>query len=178
MLTTKDDFRYNTPEELSDASIEDIKATLTERAHALYEQREAQFTSPIMRELERVVLLRQVDQHWMDHIDDMEELKRGIYLRSYAQRDPVVEYRVEGSDMFDAMINAIREGTAKMMLTVQIRQNEPQREQVMKPTSTNAGGDDSVKKEPIRKEKKPGRNDPCPCGSGKKYKKCCGANEA
>ncbi len=177
-LTTKDDFRYNTPEELSDASIDDIKATLTERAHALYEQREAQFTSPIMRELERVVLLRQVDQHWMDHIDDMEELKRGIYLRSYAQRDPVVEYRVEGSEMFDAMINAIREGTAKMMLTVQIRQNEPQREQVMKPTSTNAGGDDSVKKEPVRKEKKPGRNDPCPCGSGKKYKKCCGANEA
>ena len=178
-LCNADDFKYNSPEELGDASSENIKNTLKDRAHALYEEREAKFGESIMRELERVVLLRNVDSRWMDHIDDMDELKRGIYLRSYAQKNPVVEYRVEGSDMFDAMIAAIRENTAKMILTVQIRQNEqePKREQVLKPTSASGADDGSVKKEPVKKGEKVGRNDPCPCGSGKKYKKCCGMNE-
>ena len=173
-LTTKEDFRYTT-QELADLSKDQVKQTLLDRAHKLYEAREKMFGSPIMRELERVVLLRNVDLKWMDHIDAMDELKRGIYLRSYAQRDPVVEYRMEGFDMFDQMIAAIREDTVRMMLTVQIRtQEEPKREQVAKPTE-NTAGDGTLKKQPVRSaSKKVGRNDPCPCGSGKKYKKCCG----
>ena len=135
-----------------------------------------------MREVERVVLLRNVDQEWMDHIDAMEQLQDGIRLRAYAQQDPVVEYRLEGFDMFDSMIAAIRENTAKMMLTVRLRKKEeaPQREQVAKETGTSsaaAAGDGTVQKQPVKKQKKPGRNDPCPCGSGKKYKKCCGRYE-
>ena len=123
-----------------------------------------------------MILLKNVDTLWMDHIDAMEELKRGILLRAYGQHDPVVDYRIEGFDMFDAMIAEIRENTARMMLTVQLKtQEEPKREQVATPTSTSA--DDSDKKMPIRKDKKPGRNDPCPCGSGLKYKKCCGRGE-
>ena len=118
----------------------------------------------------------------MDHIDAMEQLQDGIRLRAYAQQDPVVEYRLEGFDMFDSMIAAIRENTAKMMLTVRLRKKEeaPQREQVAKETGTSsaaAAGDGTVQKQPVKKQKKPGRNDPCPCGSGLKYKKCCGRNE-
>ncbi len=186
---------------------------------------------PLMRELERVVLLKNVDTKWMDHIDAMEELKRGIRLRAYAQQDPVVEYRLEGFDMFDSMIAAIREDTARMMLTLRLcrfrelppgslspiplmparpaqaraaarpqdaagtggqdsqpqtpvpppapaRYIAPKREQVAKPTSTSGGSDgsDSAGKT-VRKGKKVGRNDPCPCGAGKKYKKCCGRDE-
>ena len=160
-----------TKQEIEDLDPEFVVKTITERAHLIYENRERQFGETITRELERVVLLKNVDAEWMDHIDAMEELKRGIRLRAYAQRDPVVEYRVEGFDMFDAMIRTIRENTARMMLTVRIRtQEEPKREQVAKPTSTNA--DDSDVKRPIRKGQKIGPNDPCPCGSGKKFKKC------
>ena len=160
-----------TKQEIEDLDPEFVVKTITERAHLIYETRERQFGETITRELERVVLLKNVDAEWMDHIDAMEELKRGIRLRAYAQRDPVVEYRVEGFDMFDAMIRTIRENTARMMLTVRIRtQEEPKREQVAKPTSTNA--DDSDVKRPIRKGQKIGPNDPCPCGSGKKFKKC------
>ena len=160
-----------TKQEIEDLDPEFVVKTITERAHLIYENRERQFGEMITRELERVVLLKNVDAEWMDHIDAMEELKRGIRLRAYAQRDPVVEYRVEGFDMFDAMIRTIRENTARMMLTVRIRtQEEPKREQVAKPTSTNA--DDSDVKRPIRKGQKIGPNDPCPCGSGKKFKKC------
>ena len=131
-----------------------------------------------MRELERVVLLKTVDRYWMDHIDNMDELRKGIHLRAYGQKDPVVMYRVEGFDMFDQMIAAIREDTARLMLTVQVRtQEEPKREQVAKPTSTSADGTD--KPRTVRKTvtQKVGRNDPCPCGSGKKYKKCCGSGD-
>ena len=131
-----------------------------------------------MREVERVVLLRNVDSKWMDHIDNMEELKQGITLRAYAQHDPVVEYRIEGSDMFEAMVDSIKEDTARMILTVQIQSDEaPKREQVAKPTDT--GSDGTAVRKPIRKTaaQKIGRNDPCPCGSGKKYKKCCGAKD-
>ena len=156
---------------------------LKNKADELY-QKEQEFTSPIMREVERVVLLRNVDQEWMDHIDAMEQLQDGIRLRAYAHQDPVVEYRLEGFDMFDSMIAAIRENTAKMMLTVRLRKKEeaPQREQVAKETGTSSAatasaGDKTVQKQPVHKQKKPGRNDPCPCGSGLKYKKCCGRNE-
>lgn len=118
-----------------------------------------------MREIERICLLKVVDTKWMDHIDAMEELKRGIYLRSYAQRDPVVEYRIEGFAMFDEMIAAIREDTARLVLTVKVRIEEPlEREQVMKPDAENAGSHTTVKKSASEKV---GRNDPCPCGSGK-----------
>ena len=155
---------------------EDVQRDLTEKARALYEQREKQFTPAIMRELERVILLKNVDTLWMDHIDAMEELQKGIRLRAYGQKDPVVEYRMEGFDMFDEMIASIRENTARMMLTVQLRTaEEPKREQVAKPAASSGGGEDApLPHTPVRKKKKPGRNDPCPCGSGKKYKKCCG----
>ncbi len=172
-LATKQDFRY-TEEELAALTREEVATLLKGRAEALYQKREEAFGSEIMRELERVVLLRSVDLHWMDHIDAMHELKRGIYLRSYAQHDPVVEYRHEGFAMFDEMIAQIREETARAILTVQVRlqEGQPQREQVAKPDENT--GDGSLAKKPMRAGTKVGRNDPCPCGSGKKYKKCCG----
>ncbi|ERI97383.1 MULTISPECIES: preprotein translocase subunit SecA [Eubacteriales] len=174
-ITGEDDLDY-TPEELAGLTPDDIAAQLIEKAKNIYFEKEEKYGSPIMRELERVVLLRVVDTKWMDHIDAMDELKKGIYLRSYAQKDPVVEYKIEGFDMFDAMVESIKEDTVKMLLTVQIKtQEEPKREAVMKP-ATNQSGDGSAAKEPVRK-KKVGRNDPCPCGSGKKYKKCCGRFE-
>ena len=173
-----DDDLVFTKDELEDLDPEFVTSELQKKAHDLYEVREQEFTPAITRELERVILLKNVDRYWMDHIDAMDELKKGINLRAYAQRDPVVEYRVEGSDMFDATIDQIREDTARMMLTVKLRtKEEPQREQVAKPTGTGGGGDGSDKKRPVRITKKIGRNDPCPCGSGKKYKKCCGRNE-
>ena len=151
---------------------------LTKRAKDIYALREKLFGDKIMRELERVILLKNVDRYWMDHIDAMEELQKGIRLRAYGQHDPVVEYRIEGFDMFDEMIAAIREDTARMMLTVKLRINagQPKREQVAKPTATSSDGTDV--KRPVQNTKKVGRNDPCPCGSGKKYKNCCGKDEA
>ena len=174
-LIRPEEFQY-TEAELEDLDPSYLVEQLKTRALARDEEREKAFGKSIMRELEHVILLKNVDTLWMDHIDAMEELKRGIRLRAYGQHDPVVEYRIEGFDMFDAMIAEIRENTARMMLTVQLKtQEEPKREQVATPTSTSA--DDSDKKMPIRKDKKPGRNDPCPCGSGLKYKKCCGRGE-
>lgn len=155
---------------------DEIRAFIQKKADDKYAARETQFGEELTRELERVILLKNVDRHWIDHIDAMDDLRKGIYLRSYAQKDPVVEYRIEGFDMFDQMIESIRENTVKMMMTVQIRNEaEPEREQVAKPSYT-AGGDGSVKQQPVHKSpaEKVGRNDPCPCGSGKKYKKCCG----
>ncbi|MDO4730899.1 MAG: preprotein translocase subunit SecA [Clostridia bacterium] len=176
-LLQDDDFNY-TQAELEGLDTDAIIADLNQKALELYSKKEEEFTAETLREVERVILLRNVDSHWMDHIDAMEELKQGIRLRAYAQRDPVVEYRLEGFDMFDEMIAAIRENTAKMVLTVQLRKKEEatQRVQVAKPTQTSSDGTDNVNKT-VRKAKKIGRNDPCPCGSGKKYKKCCGLNE-
>ncbi|WP_195199482.1 preprotein translocase subunit SecA [Faecalispora jeddahensis] len=166
------------PEELEDLDPEYVKSELLKIANRLYEQREQEFGPEIVRELERVILLKNVDTLWMDHIDAMEELQRGIRLRAYAQRDPVVEYRMEGYDMFDAMIAQIRENTARMMLTVRLQtKEEPKREEVAKPTMATGAGDGSEEKRPVVNGKKVGRNDPCPCGSGKKYKKCCGREE-
>ncbi len=176
-LADDSDFRY-TPQQLEDADRGDIADELIARAMKTYDAKEQQYGSDTMREIERVVLLSTVDRYWMDHIDNMDELRRGIHLRSIGQHDPVVMYRNEGYDMFEHMVAAIREDTARSILTVQLRsQEEPQRKPVAKITGTS-GGDGSDKKQPVRKTaaQKAGRNDPCPCGSGLKYKKCCGRN--
>ncbi|MBS7223948.1 MAG: preprotein translocase subunit SecA [Clostridiaceae bacterium] len=168
-----EDFKF-TAEELDDLTADAAKNQLKDRAHAVYAAKEQMLGSPIMRELERVVLLRNVDSKWMDHIDAMTELRNGIGLRAYGQYDPVVEYKREGFDMFDAMVDAIREDTVRTIYLAQVRtREEPKREQVAKETAASGADDGSLKKEPVRKGKKIGMNDPCPCGSGKKYKKCC-----
>ena len=177
-LAGDDDFQYDA-QGLEDLERQDLVDTLTDRAMSIYDKKEAQYGGEIMRELERVILLKTVDRYWMDHIDNMDELRRGIHLRAYGQKDPVVMYRVEGFDMFDQMINAIREDTSRLMLTVQIRtQEEPKREQIAKPTSTSSDGTDKARTVRKTASQKVGRNDPCPCGSGKKYKKCCGRGDA
>ncbi len=176
-LAKPDDFQY-TAQELEDTSREEIAQMLVDRAMSIYEAKENMYGDSIMREIERVILLKTVDRYWMDHIDNMDELRKGIHLRAYGQKDPVVIYRLEGFEMFDQMIVSIREDTARLMLTVQLRaKEEPKREQVAKPTATSSDGTDE--KRPVRKTaaQKVGRNDPCPCGSGKKYKKCCGAKD-
>ena len=168
-MLTDGDLRF-TKEEYEKLTKADVAEILSARMEEVYAKREEQFGSEIMRELERVALLRNVDLKWMDHIDAMSDLKQGIHLRSYAQHDPVVEYRIEGFDMFDQMIEAIREDTVKMLMTVRVKA-APQREQVAVPVESS--GDGSVSATVVKK-KKVGRNDPCPCGSGKKYKHCCG----
>jgi preprotein translocase subunit SecA len=119
-------------------------------------------------------MLRVVDEYWMENIDAMDDLKQGIGLRAYGQHDPVIAYKEEGYEMFQAMVNAIREETVRRMFTIQLRpKQEVKRERVAKETGTDAANNSEVKKQPIRKDKKVGPNDPCPCGSGLKYKKCC-----
>ena len=215
----KDKSKYTfTPEEFERIEASEISKMIIDEAMALYEENERLIVANTMREMERVYLLKSVDTHWMDHIDNMEQLKTGIRLRSYGQHDPVVEYKLEGFGMFDEMIANIREDTVKLMLVaprrvlevqkrqqaieeakrlakekaaaahqVMLNQGEEQpkvnpvtfalkREQVAKPTATSGDGTDTANKT-VRKGKKVGRNDPCPCGSGKKYKKCCGKDE-
>ena len=167
-------------DELKKVDRKELGEQIKEKVHQLYAKREEELGENITRELERVVLLKQVDTKWMDHIDAMDELKKGISLRSYGQKDPVVEYRIEGFDMFDEMIAGIREETVKILLLAPFRKpNAPmpqealKREQVAQPTATSSDG--TVTPATIRRQgKKVGRNDPCPCGSGKKYKNCCG----
>ena len=165
-----------TDEELDDLQPEGLINELKDQAHKVYKQKEEAVGSSIMRELERVILLRNVDSKWMEHIDAMTELRNGIGLRAYGQHDPVIEYKREGFDMFDAMVDSIREDTVRMIFLAQVRrQEEPKREQVAHETSAIGADDGSeTKQEPRHVEKKVGRNDPCPCGSGLKYKKCCG----
>ena len=209
----KDRSKYSyTDDELEILEQDEIKNMLIEDAMAVYEENEKLLPEEVIREVERVYMLQCVDTYWMDHIDNMEQLKAGIHLRSYGQHDPVVEYRLEGFDMFDQMIASIREDTAKLVLTQpkriyeQQRRKEAilaakrlaaqkaatssendedsdeditptlQRKQVAQPTATSGDGTDTVNKT-VRKGKKVGRNDPCPCGSGKKYKKCCGRDQ-
>ncbi len=177
-LVRDTDLRY-TPQELEDLEQEDLFTLLHDRAMEIYAQKEQKYSADIMREAERVILLTTVDRYWMDHIDNMDELRRGIHLRSIGQHDPVVMYRNEGFEMFEQMVAAIREDTAHAMLTLELRSEEqPQRRQVAKVTGTSGGSDGTDKKQPVRKTaaQKVGRNDPCPCGSGLKYKKCCGRN--
>lgn len=151
----------------------ELKQALKEESVKLYEAKEAEFPEPEqIRELERVILLRVIDQKWMDHIDDMDQLRQGIGLQAYGQRDPLVEYKMSGYDMFDVMTSNIREDTIKLLMHVRIEQ-KVEREQMAKVTGTNK--DDTSVKAPVkREEKKVYPNDPCPCGSGKKYKQCCG----
>ena len=146
---------------------------LKEQAVKLYEMKEAEFPEPEqIRELERVILLKVIDRKWMDHIDDMDQLRQGIGLQAYGQKDPLVEYKMSAYEMFDAMSAAIQEDTLKLLYHVSMEQ-KVEREEVAKVTGTNK--DDSVQNAPQkREEKKIYPNDPCPCGSGKKYKQCCG----
>lgn len=153
---------------------DELVHVLKERAVKLYEDREAQFAEPEqMREIERVILLRVIDRKWMDHIDDMDQLKQGIGLQAYGQRDPVVQYKVMGYDMFDEMTSAITEDTVRLLMHIKVEQ-KVEREQVAKVTGTNKDDGPSVKGPVKRTDKKVYPNDPCPCGSGKKYKNCCG----
>ena len=159
-------------EELSNYSQDELIDWVQEKADAVYQAKEAALGSPLMRELERVIMLRVVDEYWMDHIDAMNELKQGIGLRAYGQIDPVVAYKKEGYDMFEDMVTAIREETVRRIFTVRVQADNVQRERVAKVTSESAGNDGTVKKQPVKKTVKVGRNDPCPCGSGQKWKKC------
>ncbi len=171
-LAKDSDFHY-TPAELSEVTRADVVGVLQKRAEDICADKEKRYGAPLMREFERAILLRCVDTKWMEHIDAMDELRKGIYLRSYGQHDPVVEYRIEGFNMFDEMVESIREDTTRMLLTLELRTEQPiERKQVAKPTTASGAGDASVKKQPVKKIQKPGRNDPCPCGSGKKFKKC------
>ena len=165
-----------TDEELKEKTAADVTEAFTAAAAAYYEQKEQEFTSPVMREVERVVLLRVVDEYWMDHIDAMADLRQGIRLRAYAQTDPIIAYKKESLDMFEEMISAIQSETVRRLYSVRIKKDqEIKRERVAKATGESVGGDGTVKKHP-RRVQKIGRNDPCPCGSGKKYKNCCGRN--
>ncbi len=156
---------------IDDVTREAVAQIIEDRMKEIYAAKETEFGEQMIRELERVFLLKVVDTKWMNHIDDMSELKKGIGLRAFGQKNPVVEYRYEGFEMFDAMIDSIREDTVRMLLTVRIQQNSPiKREQVAKPDAPNAGSTRTAKN-------KPDDNDLCPCGSGLKYKKCCALKE-
>ncbi len=170
-ITTPEDLRYTT-DELVMTSPEAIARQLKEKAHDIYNKREEEFGADMMREIERVMLLRSVDTNWMDHIDAMDQLRQGIGLRAYGQHDPVIEYRNDSYDMFEGMTNTIREQTAKLVLSVRVRKEEGvKREKVAKETST---GDKPLT---VRGKGAVSKNALCPCGSGKKYKRCCGKDE-
>lgn len=180
ILCTEEDFRYS-GRDFDRLSFEELHDMLVDRAAERYEAQEQLFTPEIFRELERVVLLENVDRNWMEHIDDMDDLKAGIGLRSYAQHKPITEYRIEGGNMFDRMIADIRENTVRKLLTIRPRTSQPapvQRTQVLKGDAVPTGEKLVIKRTVVKKkEEKIGPNDPCPCGSGKKYKKCCMGND-
>lgn len=187
LLCTPDDFAY-TREDKKKLKKSELTDLLTERAMKLYEEKEQLFGTEVFREVERSVLLRNVDSHWMDHIDAMDNLEHEIGLQAYAQRDPVNEYRIVGAEMFDSMVSEIRDGTVRMILSVMPRTQSAERVSVAKETGEGFSGSNGrrIVKRPAAPQKpkgvtisgkqKIGRNDPCPCGSGKKYKNCCGAN--
>ena len=165
-----------TQEQLDTMDAQAVIDAFTQAAAAYYQQKEDEFTPPVMREVERVVLLRVVDEYWMEHIDAMSDLRQGIRLRAYAQTDPIMAYKKESLEMFEEMIAAIQDETVRRLYSVRLQKNEEvKRQRVANATSESVGGDGTVKKQP-RKVKKIGRNEPCPCGSGKKYKNCCGRN--
>jgi preprotein translocase subunit SecA len=177
ILTSDEDFRY-ADSDLKHLKKQEIYDMLAERAMALYEEKVNTVGEERFRELERAVLLQNVDRNWMEHIDAMDNLKDTIRMESYAQRDPVTEYRIQGADMFEAMIDDIRDKTSRMILSVTIKTPDVQRVQLAKPLQEGfEGGSRPRAKVTVVKKNAPavGRNDLCPCGSGKKYKKCCGA---
>ena len=162
---------YALPEKT--VSQQELADSIYDLAVSVYDAKEQRYTPAVMRELERVIMLRVVDEYWMDNIDAMDDLKQGIGLRAYGQHDPVIAYKEEGYEMFQAMITAIREETVRRLFLAELRTSQPvKRQKVAKETGTSAP-DKTVKQQPVRSEKKAGPNDPCPCGSGKKYKKCC-----
>ncbi len=159
--------------ELEGKSADDLVALLQERADEIYARKEQELGEPLMRELERVMMLRVVDEYWMDQIDAMQDLRQGIGLRAYGQSDPVVEYKREGYEMFEEMIAAIQEETIRRIFLARVQVGGAvKRERVARVTGESGGSDQTVKKQPVKKVTKIGRNDPCPCGSGKKWKKC------
>jgi preprotein translocase subunit SecA len=165
--------RLVTMAELAGKSREELALWLEKKVEALYEQREAEIGAESMRELERVVLLRVVDSKWMEHLDAMDELREGIGLRAYGQRDPLIEYKLEAHEMFQGMVARIQEDTVRYLFKIRLTAQAPQRRSAVR--NVTAGGDSDRPQQPYRRQgKKIGRNDPCPCGSGKKYKKCCG----
>ncbi len=167
-----DEFKF-TDEELQQYSADDLVGLLQERASDVYARKEKELGEPLMRELERVMMLRVVDEYWMDQIDAMQDLRQGIGLRAYGQNDPKVEYKREGYEMFERMIAAIQEETLRRIFLARIQVGgEVKRERVAKVTGESAGSDGTVKKQPVKRGQKIGPNEPCPCGSGKKFKKC------
>ena len=167
-----DEMTY-TDGELEKLSADELVDRLMERADDIYHKKEAELGEPLMRELERVMMLRVVDEYWMDNIDAMTELRQGIGLRAYGQNDPVVEYKREGYEMFENMIMAIQEETIRRIFLARVQVGGAvKRERVARVTGESGGSDETVKKQPVKKGSKIGRNDPCPCGSGKKWKKC------
>ena len=181
LLVDEKNFEY-TPEELAAIDKDEWRESLLNRALEIYRSKDALFASKenmrpdAMREVEKVILLQNVDKKWMDHLENMDELKEYIGLNSYAQRDPVAMYRLEGADMFDQMVDDIKEDTVRQILAVVPREQATERVQVAKPTSEGFAGDKKIVRKPVTSVKI-GRNEPCPCGSGKKYKKCCGASD-
>ena len=162
--------------EIMNLSAEECIERFTEKAMEVYAAKEEAFTPAMMREVERVIMLRVVDEYWMDHIDAMQELRQGIRLRAYAQTDPVIAYKQESLHMFEEMISAIQEETVRRLYSTRLKSDQEIKRERVASGITEGRGDGTVKKQP-RRVQKVGRNDPCPCGSGKKYKKCCGANE-
>ena len=160
-------------DEIANTDAETFIQKFTDKALEVYAAKEKEITSPIMRELERVIMLRVVDEYWMDHIDAMQELRQGIRLQAYAQNDPVQAYQRESMHMFEEMIAAIQEETVRRLYSVRLKSNEEVKRERVATGITEGRGDGTVKKQP-RRVQKVGRNDPCPCGSGKKYKQCCG----
>jgi preprotein translocase subunit SecA len=175
MMITPEDLQY-TAEELMELDPAEVAEMLKEKGRTAYEAKEQELSAETMREAERVVLLRSVDRNWMEHIDNMDDLRQGIGLEAYGQRNPVVEFKFQSYDIFDAMIETIKENTVRGIFSLRLRKEEGvKREAVAKETGTSAGTDGTTpKKAPEKVGKKVGPNDPCPCGSGKKYKKCCG----
>ena len=159
---------------------DELSALLLEKAEAVYAAREAEFGlipetgQPLIRELERVILLRVVDEFWMEHIDAMHALRQSVSLRAYGQSNPVDEYKREGFDMFEAMVNGIKEEVVRRLFVVRVKKDQALERKSVSKTNVNNVGGEPVKKQPVKKGSKVGRNDPCPCGSGKKYKHCCG----
>jgi preprotein translocase subunit SecA len=174
ILCDADDFKY-TAEQLGSLNQEDIVTELLERAEKRYAKQEELFTPEVFREVERAVLLRTVDRKWVDHIDAMDDLVGSVGLNAYAQRNPIVEYKIQGGAMFDEMIGSIREETVRVILTVVPKKKIERQQVLVGNASLKDGGDKKVKPTPQRKAVKAGPNDPCPCGSGRKYKKCCGS---
>ena len=171
VFLTADELKL-TDAELQDKDAEALVRLVEDRALDLYGKKEQALGAPLMRELERVMMLRVVDEYWMDHLDNMTELRQGIGLRAYGQNDPVVEYKREGYEMFEDMVAAIQEETVRRVFVVRVQANKVERKRVAKVTGESGGGDGTVKKQPVKKVVKIGRNDPCPCGSGLKWKKC------